>query len=69
MLKGFRDFVPRGNVVDRAAGLVIGAAFDAVLTAWVKDLTTPIIAALVKKPDFSGFVFEINGANITEKGC
>ena len=62
MLKGFRDFVLRGNVVDLAVGVVIGAAFGAVVTALVKDLITPIIAALVKKPDFSGFFFEINGA-------
>ena len=62
MLKGFRDFVLRGNVVDLAVGVVIGAAFGAVVTALVKDLITPIIAALVQKPDFSGFFFEINGA-------
>ena len=62
MLKGFRDFVLRGNVVDLAVGVVIGAAFGTVVTALVKDLITPIIAAFVKKPDFSGFFFEINGA-------
>jgi large conductance mechanosensitive channel len=62
MFKGFRDFVLRGNVVDLAVGVVIGAAFGTVVAALVKDLITPIIAALVKKPDFSGFFFEINGA-------
>ena len=62
MFKGFRDFVLRGNVVDLAVGVVIGAAFGTVVTALVKDLITPIIAALVRKPDFSGFFFEINGA-------
>jgi large conductance mechanosensitive channel len=62
MLKGFRDFVLRGNVVDLAVGVVIGAAFGTVVTALVKDLITPIIAALVSKPDFSGFFFELNGA-------
>jgi len=62
MLKGFRDFVLRGNVVDLAVGVVIGAAFGSVVTALVKDLITPIIAAFVKKPDFSGFFFEVNGA-------
>jgi large conductance mechanosensitive channel len=61
MLKGFRDFVLRGNVVDLAVGVVIGAAFGTVVSALVKDLITPIIAALVKKPDFSGFFFELNG--------
>ena len=62
MLKGFREFVLRGNVVDLAVGVVIGAAFGTVVTAFVKDLLTPIIAALVKKPDFSGFSFQLNGA-------
>jgi large conductance mechanosensitive channel len=62
MLKGFRDFVLRGNVVDLAVGVVIGVAFGAVVSALVKDLLTPIIAAIVKKPDFSGFFFEFNGA-------
>ncbi len=52
MLKGFRDFVLRGNVVDLAVGVVIGAAFGTVVTALVKDLLTPIIAAVVRKPDF-----------------
>lgn len=62
MLKGFRDFVLRGNVVDLAVGVVIGAAFGTVVTAFVKDLLTPVIAALVKKPDFSGLFFEMNGS-------
>jgi large conductance mechanosensitive channel len=62
MLKGFRDFVLRGNVVDLAVGVVIGAAFGSVVTALVKDLITPIIAAFAQKPDFSGFFFELNGA-------
>ncbi|MGB8771153.1 MAG: large conductance mechanosensitive channel protein MscL [Candidatus Korobacteraceae bacterium] len=62
MFKGFREFVLRGNVIDLAVGVVIGAAFGTVVTAFVKDLLTPVIAALVKKPDFSGFFFEVNGA-------
>ena len=62
MFKGFREFVLRGNVVDMAVGVVIGAAFGAIVTAFVKDLLTPLIAALVGKPDFSGYVFEINGS-------
>ena len=62
MFKGFRDFVLRGNVVDLAIGVVIGAAFGALVTAFVKDLLTPIIAALAGKPDFSSFYFEWNGA-------
>jgi len=62
MFKGFREFVLRGNVVDMAVGVVIGAAFGAIVTAFVKDLLTPLIAALVAKPDFSGYVFEVNGS-------
>lgn len=62
MLKGFKQFVLRGNVVDLAVGVVVGAAFGAVVTAFVKDLLTPLIAAIVGKPDFSAFFFEINGA-------
>ena len=62
MLKGFREFVLRGNVVDLAVGVVMGAAFGAVVSAFVKDLLTPIIAAFAGKPDFSGFSFEFNGA-------
>jgi large conductance mechanosensitive channel len=62
MFKGFRDFVLRGNVVDLAVGVVIGAAFGTVVTAFVKDLLTPVIAAIVKKPDFSGFYYDVNGA-------
>ena len=62
MFKGFREFVLRGNVVDLAVGVVIGVAFGTVVTAFVKDLLTPVIAAIVKKPDFSGFFFEVNGA-------
>ena len=62
MLKGFRDFVLRGNVVDLAVGVVIGVAFGTVVTALVKDLLTPIIAMIAKKPDFSGLFFEVNGA-------
>lgn len=62
MFKGFREFVLRGSVVDLAVGVVIGAAFGTVVTAFVKDLLTPIIAAIVKKPDFSGLFFEVNGA-------
>lgn len=62
MLKGFKQFVLRGNVVDMAVGVVIGAAFATVVSAFVKDLLTPFIAAIVGKPDFSAFYFEINGS-------
>ena len=62
MIKGFRDFILRGNVVDLAVGVVIGAAFTAVVTGLVKDLITPLIAAIFTQPDFSNFVFTINGS-------
>jgi large conductance mechanosensitive channel len=65
MLKGFRDFILRGNVVDLAVAVVIGAAFGAIVTSLVKDIITPLIAAIVKKPDFSYLVLKLNGANIT----
>jgi large conductance mechanosensitive channel len=62
MFKGFKEFLMRGNVVDLAIAVVIGAAFGAVVTALVKDLITPIIAAAVGKPDFSAIQFEVNGS-------
>src|SRR4029077_15755927 len=61
-MKGFKQFLLRGNVVDMAVGIVIGAAFGAVVTGLVKDLLTPFIAAIVKQPDFSAFTFTINGS-------
>ncbi len=65
MFKGFREFVLRGNVIDLAVGVVIGAAFGAVVTSLTKDILTPLIAAIVGKPDFSALVLTINGANIS----
>lgn len=62
MLKGFKQFLLRGNVVDMAVGIVIGAAFGAVVTGLVKDLLTPFISAIVKQPDFAGLTFTINGS-------
>jgi large conductance mechanosensitive channel len=53
MLKGFRDFVLRGNVLDLAVGVIIGGAFGTVVTSLVKDVFTPLIGNLVGKPDFS----------------
>ena len=61
-MKGFKQFLLRGNVVDMAVGIVIGAAFGTVVTGFVKDLLTPFIAAIVKQPDFSGLTFTINGS-------
>jgi large conductance mechanosensitive channel len=62
MLKGFRDFILRGNVIDLAVAVVIGAAFGAVVTAFVKDLLTPLIAAIIGEPSFGGLSFTINGS-------
>lgn len=53
-MKGFKQFILRGNVLDLAIAVVMGAAFGVVVTVLVKDLITPIIAAIVGKPDFSG---------------
>jgi large conductance mechanosensitive channel len=61
-MKGFKQFIMRGNVMDLAVAVVLGAAFGAVVTALVKDLITPLIAAIVGKPDFSAIQFEINGS-------
>jgi large conductance mechanosensitive channel len=61
MLSGFKQFILRGNVVDLAVGVVIGAAFGSVVTALTKDLLTPFIGALVGKPYFSALQFTING--------
>lgn len=65
MLKGFKQFLLRGNVVDLAVGVVIGAAFGTVVNSFVKDLLTPLIAATAGKPNFSYLVLEVNGAKIT----
>src|SRR5438034_10773546 len=62
MLRGFREFVLRGNVLDLAVAVVIGAAFGAVVTAFVKDLLTPLIAAVAGKPDFSAIAFVVRGS-------
>ena len=62
MLKGFKQFILRGNVVDMAVGVVIGAAFATLVGSFTKDLLTPLIAALVGKPDFSAISFTINNS-------
>jgi large conductance mechanosensitive channel len=62
MLKEFRDFVLRGNVVDLAVAVVIGAAFGALVSAFVADFITPLIAAIGGQPDFSKLTFTVNGS-------
>jgi large conductance mechanosensitive channel len=62
MLNEFKKFLLRGNVLDLAVAVVIGAAFGAVVSSLVKDLLTPFITAIVGKPDFSALTFTINGS-------
>ena len=61
-MKGFKQFILRGNVLDLAVAVVIGAAFGGVITAFVKDLLTPLIGALGGQPDFSSLSFTINNS-------
>lgn len=62
MLKEFKQFLLRGNVVDLAVGVVVGAAFGTIVSALVSDILTPLIGAIAKLPDFSGLSFVINGS-------
>jgi large conductance mechanosensitive channel len=62
MFKGFKQFLMRGNVIDLAVAVVIGGAFGAVVTALVKDLLTPLIAAIGGQPDFSALQWTVNGS-------
>ena len=62
MVKGFREFIMRGNVVDLAIAVVIGTAFSALVKAFVADILTPIIAAIFGKPNFADLTFTINNS-------
>jgi len=64
MLKGFRDFILRGNVVDLAVAVIIGTAFGAVVTSLTKDIIMQFVAAMVHTPDFSGLAAGLNGTPI-----
>lgn len=64
MLKGFKEFVMRGNVMDLAVAVVIGAAFGTAVKSFVDNIINQILAALVSKPDFSAIRFTLNGADI-----
>lgn len=64
MLKGFRDFILRGNVVDLAVAVILGAAFNAIVTSLVGDVLNPLIAATVGKPDFSHVILQVGGGQI-----
>jgi large conductance mechanosensitive channel len=63
-MKGFKQFMLRGNVVELAVAVVMGAAFTAVITAFVKDLLTPLIAAIIGSPDFSAIALTVNGSKL-----
>lgn len=63
MLRDFKTFLLRGNVVDLAVAVVVGAAFGAVVTALVRDLLTPIIALIFGKPNFSNLAFTVNSSH------
>ena len=62
MLKEFRDFLLRGNILELAVAFVMGLAFAAVVNSFVNDLVMPVIAMIIGKPDFSGLTFTINDA-------
>ncbi len=64
MLKGFRDFVLRGNVIDLAVAVILGAAFNAIVNSLVGDVLNPMIAATIGKPDFSSVILHIGGGQI-----
>ncbi|MGO9325205.1 MAG: large conductance mechanosensitive channel protein MscL [Terracidiphilus sp.] len=64
MFKGFRDFIFRGNVVDLAVAVIIGAAFNAIISSLVADVFNPLIAATVSKPDFSKVILYVGNGQI-----
>jgi large conductance mechanosensitive channel len=64
MLKGFRSFILRGNAVDLAVAVILGAAFSAIVTSLVGDVLNPLIAATVGKPDFSSVILDVHGGHI-----
>ena len=64
MLKGFRDFILRGNVVDLAVAVILGAAFNAIVNSLVSDVLNPLIAATIGKPDFSSVILHVGGGQI-----
>src|SRR5476651_945620 len=63
-MKGFKQFIFRGNVLDLAVAVVMGAAFSAVVTALVKDLLTPLIAAIAGSEDFSRIAVDVHGSKL-----
>ena len=68
MLKGFREFIFRGNVIDLAVAVILGAAFNAIVASLVDDVLNPLIAATIGKPDFSGVILHVGGGQIKVGG-
>ena len=64
VIKGFRDFIVRGNVIDLAVAVVVGGAFTSIVNALVKDIITPVLSIIGGQPDFSRFQYTINGSSI-----
>lgn len=64
MIKGFKEFISRGNVVELAVAVVMGAAFGAIVTALVSDIITPLITAIFGKQDYSGLIWHLRGQKI-----
>lgn len=64
MLKGFRDFILRGNVVDLAVAVIIGAAFNAIVTSFANDVLMQFVSATIGKPDFKNVVFHLNNTDV-----
>ena len=64
MLKGFRDFILRGNVMDLAVAVIIGAAFTAIVTALTTNIINPLLGAFIGKPNFDYLVSHVNGAEV-----
>jgi large conductance mechanosensitive channel len=65
VLKGFRDFVLRGNVIDLAVAVIVGGAFGAIVNSFVKDIMTPLISAVVGKPNFESMVLQVGIGKVT----
>ena len=63
-MKGFKEFLLRGNVLDLAVAVIIGGAFGAIVNSLVKDVLTPLIAAIVQSPDFSAIALDLNGSKL-----
>jgi large conductance mechanosensitive channel len=64
MIKGFRDFILRGNVMDLAVAFIIGAAFTAIVTALTTNIITPLLGAVIGKPNFDYLIFNLHGGVI-----